>query len=153
MYKVVHNDVQFSWISIKPSLMASNSPLTADEAQVTLGELKEELNRLQRVIRLSIQSQLQKLAGQSMGTLAENRELVKSIHQLLDSHGLRTRCPECGHAAILRVSPRDGSKTGVFVFDHTIQGKRTFHGGRSVMPKVLLIAKPARKTKSSRAAS
>lgn len=133
--------------------MASDPPLSADEAQVTLGDLQQELNRLQRAIRLAIQGQLQKLAGQSMGSLAENRELARSIHQLLESHGLRTRCCECGHPAILRASPRNGSKTGVFVFDHTIDGKRTFHGGRSVLPEIMLLAKPVRQPNKNRAAS
>ena len=137
--------------SLEPFLMASNQLLTETEAQVALGDLQQELNRLQRVIRLAIQGQLQKLVGQSMGSLSENRELVRSIHELLDSHGLRTRCSECGHPAILRASPRSGSKTGVFVFDHTIDGKRTFHGGRSVLPEMLLVAKPVRQSKKNRA--
>lgn len=123
----------------------SDTPLSSEDAQNTLGQLQQELNRLQRSIRLAIQSQLNKLSGQSMATLEENKELVKSIHQMLESHGLRVQCTECGHPAILRVSPRDGVKNGVFVFDHTINGKRTFHGGSSTLPELRLVAKPARK--------
>lgn len=127
--------------------------LTANEAQLALGQLQEEINRLQRSIRLAIQGQLVRLAGGSLGSLDLNQQLAKSIHELLDSHGLRVRCNECGHPAILRVSPRPGVTNGVFVFDHTIDGRRTFHGGRSAMPEVRLVAKPARrKAKTDRAA-
>ncbi len=128
------------------------APLSTKDAQVTLGELQQELNRLQRSIRLAIQGQLGKLCGQSMASLAENRDLAKSIHQMLESHGLRVRCSECGHPAILRVSPGGSQKTGVFVFDHTLDGRRTFHGGKTVVPALMLVAKPARRTKD-RAAS
>jgi hypothetical protein len=78
--------------------------------------------------------------------------LVESIHELLESHALRVRCIECGHPAILRVSPRDGSSSGVFVFDHTIDGKRTFHGGKGIVPVIRLVAKPPRKKRPRRAA-
>ncbi|NND99769.1 MAG: hypothetical protein HKN47_20815 [Pirellulaceae bacterium] len=131
--------------------MSSQPPLSQNDAQVTLGELQQELNRLQRVIRLAIQGQLGKLAGKSMGSLAENRDLAKSIHEMLESHALRVQCSECGHAAILRVSPRGGAKNGVFVFDHTIDGHRTFHGGRSSLPELRLVAKPARRKRGDRA--
>lgn len=123
--------------------------LSTDDAQVTMGQLQQELNRLQRAIRLAIQAQLAKLAGQSMVSLSENKKLAKSIHELLDSHGLRVKCCECGHPAIMRVSPREGITHGVFVFDHTIDGRRTFHGGGTCIPELRLVAKPARKSKTS----
>ena len=110
----------------------------------TMAELHQELNRLQRTIRLAIQAKLEQFAGRSLGSVRLNREWAKSIHELLDSHGLRVMCSECGRPAILRVSPRPGSAGGVFVFDHTIEGRRTFHGGRSTMPQLHLVAKPAR---------
>ena len=110
--------------------------------------MQREFNRLQREIRLAIQHRLGSFSGRSMGDFESNRQLVAAIHQLLDSHGLRVRCNECGHPAILRVSPRRGSPHGVFVFDHTVDGRRTFHGGRSTIPKIVLIAKPPRKTPS-----
>jgi len=128
--------------------MSSEPSLSADDARVTLGELQMELNRLQRTVRLAIQTQLAKMTGKSLASLKENRELAASIHQLLDSHGLRAQCSECGHPAILRVSPRGGLANGVFVFDHTIEGRRTFHGGKTVMPELRLVAKPARRKSS-----
>lgn len=117
-----------------------------------MNELQEELNRLQRAIRLAIQVRLGKLEGQSFDSLERNRHLAASIHQLLETHALRVQCSECGHPAILRVSPRAGIANGVFVFDHTIDGKRTFHGGRSCMPVIRLVSKPLRKKPHKRAA-
>ena len=111
----------------------------------SLAELDRELNRLQRTIRLAIQAQLEPLVGQSYATLEQNQQLAETIHRLLDSHGLRVQCSECGHPAILRVSPRAGMAEGAFVFDHTIDGRRTFHGGRAVLPEIRLVAKPPRK--------
>ena len=113
-------------------------------------ELQRELNRLQRSIRLAIQSHLQRLEGHSFGSLEQNQSVVETVHSLLDGHGLRVQCSECGHPAILRVSPRRGITDGAFVFDHTIEGRRTFHGGRAVMPEIRLTAKPPRK-KTTRA--
>ncbi len=124
--------------------------MTPNEAQSAMTELEQELNRLQRAIRLAIQTQLAKLTGKSLGDLEQNKQLAASIHRLLESHALRIRCNECGHAAILRVSPRPGTPAGVFVFDHTIDGKRTFHGGKVTVPVIRLVAKPARKKPSSR---
>jgi hypothetical protein len=133
--------------------MSNEKPLTTGEATTSLDELNQEVARLQRSIRLAIQAQLGKLAGRSMADIDQNRQLVESIHQLLESHALRVRCSECGHPAILRVSPRPGSSVGVFVFDHTIEGKRTFHGGRGAVPLLQLVAKPPRKNSTKRAAS
>lgn len=110
-----------------------------------MAELDRELNRLQRTIRLAIQERLRQFTGRSLGTLAANREFARAIHRLLDSHGLRVRCSECGHPAILRVSPRRGSAAGAFVFDHAIEGRRTFHGGGGRVPELQLVAKPARR--------
>ena len=101
--------------------MSAPQPISPDEAETALRDLNQELNRLQRTIRLAIQEQLSKMVGRSFDDLQKNRELADSIHQLLDSHGLRVCCLECGHPAILRVSPR-GDSSGVFVFDHTFGG-------------------------------
>ncbi|MEM6473787.1 MAG: hypothetical protein AAF802_29785 [Planctomycetota bacterium] len=131
-----------------------NPPETTSAADAArmLGSLRREMNRLQREIRLAIQAQLSQMTGLSMGTLEANRELVNSIHEMLDAHGLRVRCTQCGHPAILRVSPRAGAPAGVFVFDHTIDGRRTFHGGRTTLPELHLVAKPRRKPRRVQAA-
>lgn len=130
-------------LSAKPS-KAEN----AETGQV-LKSLQWELNRIQRTVRLTLQSKLQDLVGQSLSSLNENRELANSIQKILDTHSLRIRCPQCGHASILRVSPRKGMPGGAFVLDHTIDGKRTFHGGSSSVPPIQLTAKPERKATAS----
>ncbi len=129
--------------------MTDSQPLPASDAADSIAAMEREFNRMQREIRLVVQDRLAKFAGRSMGDLASNQRLAMAIHQLLDGHGLRVRCNECGHPAILRVSPRGGSAGGVFVFDHTIDGRRTFHGGRGSMPTVTLVAKQPRKTKQA----
>ena len=126
--------------------MSAQPTLSPAEAEAALLELNQDLNRLQRAIRLAIQKQLSKMVGRSFDELSQNRQFAESVHELLDSHGLRVRCLECGHPAILRVSPR-GKGSGVFVFDHTIEGKRTFHGGRGTVPIIRLVAKPPRKNR------
>ncbi|MCD0460851.1 hypothetical protein [Roseiconus lacunae] len=124
-------------------------PVQAVAPELILGDLKRQMNRLQREIRLTIQAQLGQMAGRSLGSIEANRELVRSIQEMLDAHGLRVRCTQCGQPAILRVSPRSGASAGVFVFDHTVGGRRTFHGGRVVMPEIRLVAKPPRKSRSA----
>jgi hypothetical protein len=120
----------------------------AEEPLLALGKLRQTLNRLQREIRLAIQEQLAEFSGQSLGSIEANRQLARSIQDTLDSHGLRVRCSHCGQPAILRVSPRAGADAGVFVFDHTVDGRRTFHGGRTVLPEIRLVSKPPRKPRS-----
>ncbi len=120
--------------------------LSTTDAQAAIGDLQREINRMQRGIRLAIQQQLAHFSGRSLESLAHNKELAQMIHQLLESHGLRLKCPECGHPAILRASHRPGIPAGVFVFDHTIDGRRTFHGGRQVVPELQLTSKPLRRT-------
>ena len=119
--------------------------MNSADAHRFLQGVDQEVNRMHRTIRLRIQAQLQRLEGCTLANTAENRELVKVIHAMLDRNGLRVQCPECGHPAILRVSPRRGSSRGAFVFDHTIDGRRTFHGGRGTLPPLRIVAKPARR--------
>lgn len=130
--------------SEQPAGSQPSAPESSETGQM-LKSLQWELNRIQRTVRLTLQSKLQGLVGQSLSTLKENRELANSIQKMLDTHSLRIRCPQCGHASILRVSPRKGMAGGAFVLDHTIEGKRTFHGGSSSVPPIQLTAKPERK--------
>ncbi|WP_236696594.1 hypothetical protein [Rhodopirellula islandica] len=129
---------------ISPTAESLRCQELAEPGQM-LKSLQWELNRIQRTVRQTLQSKLQGLVGQSLSSLNENRELASSIQKMLDTHSLRIRCPQCGHASILRVSPRKGMPGGAFVLDHTIDGKRTFHGGSSSVPPIQLTAKPERK--------
>ncbi len=124
---------------------------TASLAAATDGleQLTQQLNQIQRSIRRAIEAYLHSMAGKSFGSVAENQHFARSVQALLESHGLRVRCPECGHPAILRCSRSSGSAGGVFVFDHYIQGRRTFHGGGNLVPKVYVLSKPARRSASA----
>ena len=128
---------------------ADSGPLSSEVAGEAIDDLQREINRLQRSIRQAIQAQLSRFADRNFGSLQQNQQMVQTIHALLDSHGLRVQCSECGHPAILRVSARPGIEHGAFVFDHTIDRRRTFHGGRAVMPQIRLVSKPARKKAAS----
>ena len=108
--------------------------------------LQEQINRLHRTVRLTIEAEIASLTGHSYGSLAANQDVVAMIQETLESHGLRVRCPECGHPAILRCSSRPGVLNGVFVFDHAIEGRRTFHGGTATVPELRVVAKPPRRS-------
>ena len=118
------------------------------EAAAKIEALKQQINRLQRAVRLAIESELADWTGRTYGSLAANQDVVRMIHEMIDGHGLRLKCPECGHPAILRCSSRPGIAEGVFVFDHQVDGRRTFHGGGVVMPPLRLVAKPPRRRKT-----
>jgi hypothetical protein len=118
------------------------------EAAAKIEALKQQINRLQRAVRLAIESELADWTGRTYGSLTANQDVVRMIHEMIDGHGLRLKCPECGHPAILRCSARPGIADGVFVFDHQVDGRRTFHGGGVVMPPLRLVAKPPRRRKA-----
>ncbi len=129
----------------------AGEPAPADSlvpAAEVLELLQQEVNRIQRSMRLTLQRKLQELVGRSLGSVEHNRALAGAIQSMLDQHGFRIRCHQCGHPAILRVSPRKGIPTGAFVFDHTVNGRRTFHGGTAIVPPIHLLAKPGRKGKA-----
>ncbi|MCA9193168.1 MAG: hypothetical protein KDB03_15450 [Planctomycetales bacterium] len=116
-----------------------------ERASEILQSLEGEVEAQQELIRRAIESRLQQFHGWSFGSLTENQTFAKSVHQLLDSHGLRVQCPECGHPAILRCLRAGNAKHGVFVFDHYLDSGRTFHGGPTTMPRVQVVPKPARR--------
>ncbi len=126
--------------------LANASLASASVAGSQMLRLQQQLNRLQRTVRLTMEAEFLLFFGKSFGSLAANQEVVAMIQDVLESHGLRVRCPECGHPAILRCSARPGVASGVFVLDHTIEGRRTFHGGTSTVPELKLLAKPPRRT-------
>ena len=120
---------------------------TVEVVGTQLANLQQKMNRLHRTVRLTIEAELASLVGLSFGTLAANEDVVAMIHDVLEAHGLRVQCPECGHPAILRCSGRPGVASGAFVLDHSIEGRRTFHGGYSTLPELRLVAKPRRRGK------
>ena len=108
---------------------------------VPLSEIAEEAARLHRALRLHLQRRLAVYADHP-ASATDADLLVKDIADLLDRHGLRVRCPRCHHPAVLRTQTRSGRRR--FVFDHTIEGRRTFHAGGDRLPPLHLTAKPGR---------
>ncbi len=122
---------------------------TLQQAVSQLGQLTDEIQSIHQQIVRSIESRLQQFRGWSFPTLADNQSLAKMIHQLLDSHGLRVECPECGNPAILRCLRAGNAKNGAFVFDHYLSSGRTFHGGPTTLPLLKVVKKPARRLANS----
>ncbi|MFK7736819.1 MAG: hypothetical protein AB8B50_12360 [Pirellulaceae bacterium] len=119
---------------------------TLQRAVEQMAELQGQIQSLQSQMVRSIEQTLQQFHGWSFGSLRENQALAKLIHQLLDSHGLRVQCPECGNPAILRCLRAGNAKHGAFVFDHYLETGRTFHGGPTTVPLIKVVKKPARRT-------
>ena len=110
-----------------------------------LNAVTDEVQVLKQVIQERVERSLQGFAGMNFGTLKSNQEFARSVHSLLDGHGFRVVCPECGAAAILRCQKAGNSKSGAFVFDHYLETGRTFHGGPSTFPNIRLTTKPPRR--------
>lgn len=142
------NDVETNSTGASGRVEAGSDSGPVHQAHQRLEALRQQINRLQRAVRLAIEGELAAWSGQTYGSLAANQEVVRMIQEIVDAHGLRLRCPECGHPAILRCSSRPAIPDGVFVFDHQIDGRRTFHGGGVVLPVIRLVAKPARRRKA-----
>lgn len=119
------------------------------QAVKVMEQLEQEIESYQLSIQRSIETRLRQFQGWTFGSLAENQQFAKMVHKILDEHGLRVRCPECGHASILRCLNSGNSKHGVFVFDHYLEGGRTFHGGPTTFPAITVIGKPARRANLS----
>ncbi len=118
---------------------------TLDQAKLQLEQLRSDVHSIQQQIVRDIEGRLQKFHGWAFTSLAENQAFAKLVHQLLDSHGLRVICPECGNPAILRCLRAGNAKHGAFVFDHYLDAGRTFHGGATMVPLIRVVNKPARR--------
>lgn len=118
---------------------------TLQQAVDHLGHLTQEIQSLQTQIVRSIETSLQRFYGWTFASLSEKQAFAKLVHKILDSHGLRVQCPECGHPAILRCLRAGNAKHGAFVFDHYLETGRTFHGGLTTVPRLKVVAKPARR--------
>ncbi len=118
---------------------------TIAQAAEQIQQLSADIVSFQQQIQRSIENRLQQFRGWSFASLAENQAFAKMVHQLLDGYGLRVRCPECGHPAILRCLSAGNAKHGAFVFDHYLESGRTFHGGPTTVPLIKVVQKPARR--------
>ncbi len=121
---------------------------TIEQATDQLRLLSQEIGVLQQQILRTIEARVQQFHGWAFGSLEENQRFAKSIHQLLDNHGLRVECPECHNPSILRCLRAGNAKHGVFVYDHYLESGRTFHGGPTTMPLLRIVPKPERRTET-----
>ncbi len=124
------------------TLPAATSKLASEHLDL----LTNEVERLQQEIVKQIETKLLSFGGWAFASLADNQAFAKMVHQLLDSHGLRVACPECGNPAILRCLRAGNAKHGAFVFDHYLDTGRTFHGGSTTVPVLHVVKEPARRT-------
>ena len=114
------------------------SPLSASMLQ----QIAMEAARIHRTLRLRIEQRLTAYADHPADA-GDAEALVRGIATLLDRHGLRIRCPRCHHPAVLRLQTRSGRRR--YVFDHVIDGRRTFHAGGDRLPTLPLTGKPPRR--------
>jgi hypothetical protein len=114
-------------------------------AIASLQETTVAVGAIQNQIRHRIEQTVQAFAGQNFGSLSANQAVTKQVHTLLDSKGLRVKCPECGTPAILRCQNAGNSKNGAFMFDHYLDTGRTFHGGQTTFPVLEVVSKPPRR--------
>lgn len=124
-------------------LLRKSAPLTPALHQLTAAA--NSATELQATIVSTLEQRLSAFVGWSFGTLEDNQAFASRVHELLDQFGLRVTCPQCGSPAILRCQNAGNSKTGVFLFDHTLETGRTFHGGPTSFPKLTLVARPSRR--------
>lgn len=124
-----------------------------DSTTRSLESIGEVVNSRRESIRQLIEEDLGRFAGIRFATLEENRDFAAKVHELLDGNGLRSQCPECGTAAILRCINTGNSKTGVFSFDHYIEGRRKYHCGVTSFPKLKICNKPLRRARGNVAKS
>lgn len=139
--------LQFLCGGIERRLLASSAPLPAAVSGLTA--VRQEIQQHQKAIVHAIERQLQMFSGWNFGSLKDNQSFAREVHQLLESHGLRVQCPECGSPAILRCQNAGNSKTGVFLFDHYLDKGRTFHGGPTTVPELWIVPRPPRRKRSS----
>ena len=121
------------------------APPSVDRATEQLESLGGEVRDLQQQIRQRIDQRLQQFEGWAFASLADKQVFAKRVQRLLEGHGLRVACSECGHAAILRAVAIGNAKHGAFVFDHYLDSGRTFHGGSTTVPLIRVVSKPARR--------
>ena len=140
--------VGFFCQGIEQRFLGNLAPL--QPALTNLEATRAEIEAFQDAIRVSLEITLNGYAGANFGSLKNNQTFTRYVQQLLDANSLRVECPECRSAAILRCQAAGNAKTGSFLYDHYLEGGRTFHGGPTTFPPVKLIAKPPRRKRGSR---
>lgn len=128
---------------IERRFLATSAPLNVALDDLARADQGVELHR--EVIRRTLEQSLHAFVGWNFGTIPDNQAFAGKVHELLERHGFRVLCPECGAPAILRCQAAGNARSGVFLFDHYLDAGRTFHGGPTTFPRVTLVAKPPRR--------
>jgi hypothetical protein len=128
---------------IEARLLRKSAPLLPALEQ--LSTAAKAAVALQSTIRLTLEQHLATFSGWNFGTLADNQAFAARVQELLDQFGFRVACPQCGAPAIIRCQNAGNSKSGVFLYDHTLDSGRTFHGGPTSFPRLTLVPRPARR--------
>jgi hypothetical protein len=108
---------------------------------------------VQATIRITLEQHLATFSGWNFGSLDGNQTFTTRVQELLDQFGFRVACPHCGSPAILRCQNTGNSKSGVFLYDHTLESGRTFHGGPTSFPKLTLVPRQARRKRTGNGSS
>ena len=133
---------------IEARLLKTSAPLTPALEQLTVAATAAA--SVQATIRLTLEQHLSTFSGWNFGSLAGNSAFAVRVQELLDQFGFRVICPQCGSPAILRCQNTGNAKSGVFLYDHTLDSGRTFHGGPTSFPKLSLVPRPARRRRNVR---
>jgi hypothetical protein len=128
---------------IETRLLRKSAPLPPALEQLDVAA--KAASAMQATIRTTLERHLATFAGWSFGSVSSNQAFTTRVQQLLDHFGFRVVCPQCGSPAILRCQAAGNSKSGVFLYDHTLESGRTFHGGKTSFPKLQLVTRPARR--------
>jgi len=99
-------------------------------------------NRIEEALKepmQDFQSYLLTLEGKSFESFEANHTITTIIQRTASQLRLAFACAKegCGHAAKLRC--KSGKAHGAFIFEHSVGGKQTFHGGRTTFPPLRLI--------------
>jgi hypothetical protein len=131
---------------IEARLLKNSAPLPP--AMEQLAAVALAATEVQATIRITLEQKLATFAGWNFGSLSGNQTFTARVQELLDQFGFRVACPQCGSPAILRCQNTGNSKSGVFLYDHTLDNGRTFHGGPTSFPKLNLVPRPARRRRN-----
>lgn len=138
-------------VSQGESTMSSQSNASYPDARsafAALDELDQEISTAQVPFHQRLQSILNRLAGKSFESFAENQVLADKVRDLLFRLGMRIACPQkrCGQPALIRCNPVPSTRFGSFEFQHPINGVRKTHAASTVLPQLSLVpAQPDRR--------
>jgi hypothetical protein len=106
-----------------------------------IGDLTAALDEAQKPIVEQLQAILKELQGKEFDSFEAKKRVVSMVNSMTQRLALAIACPKpgCGKAATMRCSKSGRSAHGYFSFEHEENGRRTKHGGESVLPVLHLM--------------